>query len=58
MKLGNNLKLIRKSKKKSQEEVASDLGLTRSSYSGYENEIAEPGIETLIALSQYYPVPG
>ena len=41
MKLGNNLKLIRKSKKKSQEEVASDLGLTRSSYSGYENEIAE-----------------
>lgn len=57
MKLGNNLKLIRKSKKKSQEEVATDLGLTRSSYSGYENQIAEPGIETLIALSQYYAVP-
>lgn len=57
MKLGNNLKLIRKTKKKSQEEVASDLGLTRSSYSGYENGIAEPGIETLIVLSQYYGVP-
>lgn len=57
MKLGNNLKLVRKSKKKSQEEVASDLGLTRSSYSGYENEIAEPGIDTLIALSNYYAVP-
>ncbi len=57
MKLGNNLKLVRKSKKKSQEEVATDLGLTRSSYSGYENEIAEPGIDTLIALSNYYAVP-
>ncbi len=57
MAIGNNLKLIRKNKKKSQEEVASDLGLTRSSYSGYENGIAEPGIDTLIALSGYYNVP-
>ena len=57
MKLGENLKLIRKQLKKSQEEVATDLGLTRSSYSGYENGIAEPGIETLIALSGYYGVP-
>jgi transcriptional regulator with XRE-family HTH domain len=55
--LGNNLKLVRKLKKKSQEEVASDLGLTRSSYSGYENGIAEPGIETIIALGAYYAVP-
>ena len=36
MVLGNNMKLLRKHKKKSQEEVAADLGLTRSSYSGYE----------------------
>lgn len=57
MAIGNNLKLIRKSKKKSQEEVATDLSLTRSSYSGYENGIAEPGIDTLIALSNYYKVP-
>ncbi len=55
--IGNNLKLIRKSKKKSQEEVATDLGLTRSSYSGYENGIAEPNIDTIIALSNYYNVP-
>lgn len=55
--LGNNIKLLRKRRKKSQEEVAGDLGLTRSSYSGYENGIAEPGIETLISLSEYYGVP-
>lgn len=57
MVLGNNLKLLRKQKKKSQEEVATELGLTRSSYSGYENGIAEPGVETLIAFGTYYSVP-
>ncbi len=57
MVLGNNMKLLRKNKKKSQEEVAADLGLTRSSYSGYENGIAEPGLDTLVALGSYYGVP-
>lgn len=57
MELGKNLKLLRKRKKKSQEEVATDLGLTRSTYSGYENGIAEPGLETVVALGNYYAVP-
>jgi transcriptional regulator with XRE-family HTH domain len=57
MLLGNNLKLLRKQRKKSQEEVAGDLGLTRSSYSGYENGIAEPGLETLVALGRYFSIP-
>jgi transcriptional regulator with XRE-family HTH domain len=57
MVLGNNLKLLRKRKKKSQEEVATDLGLTRSSYSGYENGIAEPGLQTLVVLGDYYSIP-
>ena len=39
MQIGNNLKLLRKRLKRSQEEVAQDLGLTRSSYSGYENGV-------------------
>lgn len=56
MNIGLNLKHLRKHKKKSQEEVAVDLGLTRSSYSGYENGIAQPGIETLLALSKYFSV--
>lgn len=55
--LSSNLKLLRKNKKKSQEEVAKELGLTRSSYSGYENGVAEPGLENLIKLSKYYRVP-
>lgn len=57
MYLGSNLKLLRKRKKKSQEDISQDLGLTRSSYSGYENGVAEPGIDTLIALSAYFKVP-
>ncbi len=56
MQIGNNLKLLRKRKGKSQEEVANDLGLTRSSYSGYENAVAQPNIESLVVLSDYYKV--
>lgn len=56
MKIGENLKLLRNRKKKSQEEVATDLGLTRSSYSGYENNVAQPNLESLVLFSDYYKV--
>lgn len=52
--IGQNIKLLRKRAKKSQEEMAQILGLTRSSYSGYENGVAEPNIFTLNSISQYY----
>ncbi len=55
--LSSNLKILRKNRKKSQEDVAQDLGLTRSSYSGYENGVAEPGIENLVKMSKYYRIP-
>jgi len=54
--IGNNLKLLRKRLKRSQEEVAQDLSLTRSSYSGYENGVAQPSIENLIAFCDYFKV--
>ncbi len=54
--IGSNLKLLRKRIKKSQEEVAQDLNLTRSTYSGYENGVAQPNLEGLIAFSDYYKV--
>ena len=54
MKIGDNLKLLRKRAGKSQEDVANDLGFNRSTYSGYENGVAQPNIENLIALSKYY----
>ncbi|MBL1279295.1 MAG: helix-turn-helix transcriptional regulator [Fluviicola sp.] len=56
MEVGGNLKLLRKRKKLSQEEVAQELGLTRSSYSGYENEVAQPNIESLVLFSDFYKV--
>ena len=56
MVIGNNIKLLRKRLKRSQEEVAQLLGLTRSSYSGYENGVAQPSLENLIAFSDYYKV--
>lgn len=55
--LSSNLKLLRKKKNMSQEDVSKKLGLTRSSYSGYENGVAEPGIENLISLSTFFKVP-
>ncbi len=56
MQIGNNLKLLRKRINKSQEDVAFELNFTRSSYSGYENGVAQPNLESLIALSDYYKV--
>ncbi|MDX2362781.1 MAG: helix-turn-helix domain-containing protein [Crocinitomicaceae bacterium] len=56
MGIGINLKLLRNRLKKSQEEVANELGLTRSSYSGYENNVAQPNLESLILFSDYYKV--
>lgn len=52
--VASNLKTLRKRLKKSQEEIATDLSLTRSTYSGYENGIAQPGLETLMALGVYF----
>jgi transcriptional regulator with XRE-family HTH domain len=51
---GQNLKILRKRINQSQEETATALGLTRSSYSGYENGVAQPSVENLIALSEYF----
>ena len=41
MSIGQNLKVLRKKVGFSQEEIAQELGLTRSSYSGYENAIVK-----------------
>ncbi len=56
MYIGSNLKFLRKSISKSQEELANILGLTRSSYSGYENGVADPNLETMLQICQYYKI--
>ena len=47
-----NLKFLRKRKGQSQEEMAQALGLNRSTYSGYENEVAQPSLELLLQIAQ------
>ena len=52
--IGENIKILRKRKGKSQEEVSTALGLNRSTYSGYENNIAQPNLENILQISKYY----
>jgi transcriptional regulator with XRE-family HTH domain len=56
MYFSRNIKLLRKRRKKTQGDVASSLNIKRSTLSGYENEVAQPGIQALIALSEYFNV--
>lgn len=54
--IGNNLKALRKKLGKSQEEVAIEVGTNRSTYSGYENGVAQPSIDSLIKISSFFKV--
>jgi len=56
MNFAKNIKFLRKRKGRTQDDVASALGLKRSTLSGYENNVAEPGIEILIAFSKYFEI--
>jgi len=49
-----NIKFLRRRRKRTQEDVALSLNMKRSTLSGYENEVAEPGIEALIAFAKYF----
>jgi transcriptional regulator with XRE-family HTH domain len=51
-----NVKFLRKRKGRTQEDMAVALNLKRSTLSGYENGIAQPGIEVLIAFSGYFNI--
>lgn len=41
----SNIKFLRKRRSRTQDDVASALNLKRSTLSGYENGISQPGIE-------------
>lgn len=51
-----NIKLLRKRKGRTQDDVAVAMDLKRPTLSGYENGVAQPDISTLVAFSQYYKV--
>ncbi len=54
---GSNLKLLRKRRSRSQADVSSALQITRSTWSAYENEAAEPSFDTLMKISKYFSLP-
>lgn len=52
----NNIKFLRKRKKRTQSDIAITLDIKRSTLSGYENNIASPNIDILIAFSNYFNI--
>lgn len=52
----SNIKLLRKRKKLTQDEVAALLQMKRSTLSGYENRVAQPGLHILLLFSDYYKI--
>lgn len=56
MHFSSNIKFLRKRKGRTQGDVASALGLKRPTLNNYENRIAQPGVETLVAFSEYFGV--
>lgn len=52
----SNIKLLRKRKKLTQDEVATKLQMKRSTLSGYENRVAQPGLDMLLLFSAYYNI--
>jgi len=56
MYLISNLKFLRKRRGRTQDEVSFSLKMKRSTLSGYENSVAEPGMAALLAFSRYYRI--
>ena len=54
--IGKFIADCRKKKKITQEQIAKYLNMTQSTYQHYENERAEPNIDTLCKLADYYNV--
>jgi transcriptional regulator with XRE-family HTH domain len=54
--LSSNIRLLRKRKGRTQEEVALVVGLKRPTYCGLELGNSLPGIESLVSLSDYFGV--
>jgi len=52
----SNIKLLRKRKNLTQDEVAEKLEMKRSTLSGYENRVAQPGLDMLLVFSDFYNI--
>jgi len=56
MYFANNIKYLRKRRKRTQDDVAHALEMKRSTLSGYENRVAQPNPSVLVAFSNYFNV--
>lgn len=56
MNFGPNIKLLRKRKGRTQDELSGFLNMKRSTLSGYENAVAQPSIDVLITMSEYFNI--
>ena len=52
----SNIKFLRKHRGRTQDDVAFALDMKRSTLSGYENGVAEPNLDTLVAFSKYFNI--
>ena len=52
----DNIKLLRNRRQRTQDEVATAMGMKRSTLSGYENGVAQPNIDALTAFSGFYGI--
>lgn len=51
-----NIKLLRKRRKRTQDEISSALGMKRPTLSGYENGVASPGLSALMKFGDYFNI--
>jgi transcriptional regulator with XRE-family HTH domain len=56
MYFSTNIKLLRKRKARTQDDLSFALGMKRSTLSGYENEVSQPTIQALVAFSKYFGI--
>jgi len=52
----SNIKFLRKRRSRTQDDVAFSLKMFRSTLSGYENNVAKPSVEVLLAFSEYFKI--
>jgi transcriptional regulator with XRE-family HTH domain len=52
----SNIRFLRKRRGRTQDDVSGFLGMKRSTYAGYENGVAEPGINELRQFSDYFRI--
>ncbi len=52
----DNIKYLRKRRGRTQDDVAVVLDMKRSTLSGYENKVAQPGIQVLMQFSDYFNI--